>query len=105
MRVRTRAIAAAGITAFALLATACGGGSGNNPAPANSQAAGTGGGAISVRGCTPQNPLVPGNTAEVCGGNVLNTFVATLVHYNVKAATPENDIADSIQTKDNQNFT
>jgi oligopeptide transport system substrate-binding protein len=107
MRARTRAIAAAGVTAFALLATACGGGGNNNntPAPGNSQAGGSGGGAISVRGCTPQNPLVGGNTAEVCGGNVLSTFVSTLVHYSVKDATPEDDIAQSIETKDNQNFT
>ena len=66
MRVRTRAIAAAALTSFALVATACGGGGSNNPAPANSQAGGTGGGAISVRGCTRRtrwSPATPQRSA------------------------------------------
>src|SRR5207249_271924 len=60
---------------------------------------------ITVRGCTPQNPLVGGNTAEVCGANINSLFVAHLEHYAVDNATPENDIAESIETKDNQHFT
>ena len=80
----------------ALLAAACGGGnSGEAPAP---RAAGKTGGAITVRGCNPENPLVPSNTTETCGGNVLDASTAKLVHYNPETAAPENDIAESIET-------
>ena len=60
---------------------------------------------ITVRGCNPQNPLVPSNTTETCGGNVHRRSFAKLVHYNAETAKPENDIAESIETTDNQNFT
>ena len=63
------------------------------------------GGDITVRGCHPENPLIPGNTAETCGGNVLDVTTAKLVHYETEDAAPVNDIAESIETEDNQNFT
>ncbi|MGA8980621.1 MAG: ABC transporter substrate-binding protein, partial [Pedococcus sp.] len=62
-------------------------------------------GTVTVRGCNPQNPLVPSNTTETCGGNVLDAITAKLVHYNPETAAPENDIAEKIETEDNQNFT
>jgi len=102
MRGRTRAMVAAGFTSLALLATACGGG-GTTEDPGTSE--GTTGGDITIRGCTPQNALLPGNTSEVCGGNVLDAVGAKLVHYNADTAAPEMDIAESIETTDNQNFT
>lgn len=105
MRARTRAMAAASLTTLALLATACGGGGGDTTDPAASQPAGTAGGEISIQGCTPQKGLLPGLTSETCGGNVLDAISAKLVHYNTETAAPENDIADSIETTDNQNFT
>ncbi|WP_240977715.1 peptide ABC transporter substrate-binding protein [Knoellia koreensis] len=95
----------AGISAAALLAAACGGGdsgSGNN---ASGGGGGKTGGAVTVRGCNPQNTLIPSNTTETCGGNVLDAITAKLVHYNPENAAPENDIADKIETSDNQNFT
>ncbi|MET1006938.1 MAG: ABC transporter substrate-binding protein [Propionibacteriaceae bacterium] len=95
---------AAGLfTSIALVATACGGGGGNTTEPGTSE--GTTGGEITIRGCTPQNPLLPGNTSEVCGGNVLDAVGAKLVHYNADTAAPEMDIAQSIETTDNQTFT
>jgi oligopeptide transport system substrate-binding protein len=93
----------AGISAAALLAAACGGSDSGDAA--NTTAAGKTGGAITVRGCNPQNPLVPSNTTETCGGNVLDASTAKLVHYNAETAAPENDIAESIETEDNQTFT
>ena len=39
------------------------------------------------------------------GGNVLDAVTARLIHYNPDTAKPEMDIAQSIETKDNQNFT
>ena len=65
----------------------------------------SGGGEITVAGCTPQNPFVPANTNETCGGDVLDAVLAKLVRYNPDTAAPENDIAESIETTDNQNFT
>ncbi len=104
MRGRTRAALAAAITALALVATACGTG-GNTPTDPGGSEPAAGGGEISVRGCTPQNPLIGGNTAEVCGGNMLDVLTAKLMHYALKDATPEYDIAESIDTTDNINFT
>jgi oligopeptide transport system substrate-binding protein len=103
MRGRTGGMALAAITSIALLATACGGG-GSEPEPGSSQAGGTGG-EISLRGCTPQNPLIPANTNEACGNHVLDAILAKLVRYNPDTAAPELDVAQSIDTKDNQNFT
>ena len=62
MRVKARAMAAAAITSFALLATACGGGGDTAPEPGSSEPAGTTGGEITTAGCTPENPLIPGAT-------------------------------------------
>jgi oligopeptide transport system substrate-binding protein len=103
MRGRTRAMVAAGFTSLALLATACGGGGSTTEDPGTT--GGTTGGDISIRGCTPQNPLLPGNTSEVCGGNVLDAVMAKLVHYNAETAAPELDVAESVETTDNENFT
>jgi len=104
MRGRTGGMAAAALTALALFATACGGGGGSEPQPGTSQAGGQGG-EISVRSGTPQNPLIPGNSQEQNGNNILDAVTAKLVHYNTDTAAPELDIAQSIETKDNHNFT
>lgn len=102
MRGRTRAMAVTAFTSIALMATACGGGA---TTPGAESSGGQAGGEITIRGCTPQNPLLPGNTSEVCGGNVLDAVLAKLVHYNPDTAAPEMDIAESIETTDNQTFT
>ena len=113
MRITKRAAGLAGVATLALLATACG----TSPAPTTS-AGGTAapsgtaapapagsGGEIVIRGCTPENPLIAGNTSEVCGGNILDAVTSKLVHYNVDTAAPEMDIAESIETTDNKLFT
>jgi oligopeptide transport system substrate-binding protein len=104
MRGRTGGMALAAITSIALVATACGGG-GTEPQSEASQPGGQAGGEIAIRSCTPQNPLIPANTNEQCGGNLLDAILAKLVHYNTENAAPELDVAQSIDTKDNQNFT
>ncbi len=102
MRV-SRSIAATALVTVALAAGACGS-SNNNSSPAAGGAA-KDGGTITIRGCTPENPLVGSNTTEVCGGNVIDAVTAKLVHYNSKTAAPEMDIAESITTSDNKLFT
>lgn len=105
MRVKTRAMAAAAVTSLALLA-ACGGGGTETPEPGTSEeAGGQAGGEITVAGCTPENPLIPGATSEVCGGDIIDAMTSKLVRYNTENAAPENDIAESIETDDNQTFT
>jgi oligopeptide transport system substrate-binding protein len=94
-------MAVAAVTALALFASACGGGGDDD----EGDTGGSAGGEITVRGCNPENPLVPQNTAETCGGDVLDATVAKLVHYDAETAEPSNDIAESIETTDNQNFT
>jgi len=103
MRGRTRAMAAAAFTTVALVATACGGGS-NTEDPGTSES-GQAGGEISIYGCTPENALIPGNTNEACGANVVFPMTAQLVKYDTETTKPSNDIAESIETTDNQNFT
>jgi len=104
MRGRTRGMALAAITSIALVATACGGG-GSDPQPGSSQAGGQSGGEITVYGCTPKNPLVPGDTNEACGSYIVVPITAKLIRYDVENASPINDIAESIETKDNKLFT
>ena len=105
MRVNSRAMAVAGISAVALLATACGGDSGSDSTDAGSNGEGKTGGEIVMGGCNPENPLVAGNTAETCGGDVLDVLTAKLMKYDPETAEPSEDIAESIETEDNQNFT
>ena len=104
MRVKTRAMAAAAVTSLALLA-ACGGGGAEAPEPGTSQAPGQTGGEVVVAGCTPENPLIPGNTSETCGGDIVDAMAAKLVEYNTETAAPEFDVAESIETSDNKLFT
>ncbi|MGL5867225.1 MAG: peptide ABC transporter substrate-binding protein [Dermatophilaceae bacterium] len=89
------------MSAVALLAAGCSGGGDET----DSGSAGRTGGEITVRGCNPQNPLVPSNTTETCGGNVIDAIFSKLVRYDPETAEPQNDIAESIATNDNQTFT
>src|SRR5829696_4216831 len=100
MRGTTRTVAVAAMSAVALLAAGCG--SGDSDDTATSAAAGAKqGGEITVRGCNPENPLVPSNTTETCGGNVIDAVFSKLVHYDAETAEPKMDLAESIETTDN----
>ncbi len=72
MRGTTRTVAVAVMSAAALLAAGCGGG--DSSSGDGSTAAGKTGGEITIRGCNPENPLIPSNTTETCGGNVIDAF-------------------------------
>ncbi|NLT30214.1 MAG: ABC transporter substrate-binding protein [Propionibacterium sp.] len=106
MRGRTRLMAVAGMSAIAVIAAACGGGDGGgDTAGGGTDEPGKQGGEIVIRGCTPENPLVPGNTSETCGGDQVDAMTAKLVEYDTETAEPIMDLAESIETEDNQNFT
>jgi oligopeptide transport system substrate-binding protein len=88
----------------ALALTAC---SGGEPADTETSAAAEGGsstGIVTVNGNEPQNPLVPTNTNEVGGGKILDLIFAGLVYYDAEGA-PHNEVAESIETEDSQNYT
>lgn len=110
MRVqRKRGYRAVGLGVAAVLAlTGCGGGDESDtagPADPGSTAGANGpAGEISVRGCKPQNPLIPTNTNETCGGNILDNVTAKLVRYNPEGKA-QNDIAESIETDDALTYT
>ncbi|MDN5563484.1 MAG: ABC transporter substrate-binding protein [Luteococcus sp.] len=104
MRAR-RSLAAAALVTIAFTATACGGSTDNAGNGAGADGPAKDGGAITIRGCTPENPLIGSNTTEVCGGNVIDAVTSKLVRYNSDTAAPENDLAESIETTDNKVFT
>ncbi|MGJ3403697.1 peptide ABC transporter substrate-binding protein [Glutamicibacter sp. Je.9.36] len=85
--------------ALALTLSACGGGS-------NETAGGEGDGSYVVTANTtePQNGLLPANTNEVGGGRVMDLIFTGLVSYDAKGA-PVNELAESIETEDSQNYT
>jgi oligopeptide transport system substrate-binding protein len=104
MRGTTRTVAVAALSAVALLTAGCGGGGESGDTETSAAGAKTGG-EITIRGCTPENSLIPSNTGETCGGDIIDATTAKLVKYDAETAKPQNDIAESIETTDNQNFT
>ncbi|MCL6667059.1 MULTISPECIES: peptide ABC transporter substrate-binding protein [Streptomyces] len=100
MRGATHAKWAACATAVALAATACGGGGSDS-----GSGSGSGSGVLSSSWGDPQNPLEPANTNEVQGGKVLDMIFRGLKRYDPKTGAAQDMLAESIDTKDSQNFT
>ena len=96
-RIGVAAIALAAAGALAL--TGCTSGS-----PESTGGAGSSTAVITTNGSEPQNPLVPTNTNETGGGKILDAIFAGLVYYDADGA-PHNDMAESIETEDAQNYT
>lgn len=96
-RIGVAAIALAAAGALAL--TGCTSGS-----PESTGGAGSSTAVITTNGSEPQNPLVPTNTNETGGGKILDAIFAGLVYYDAEGA-PHNDMAESIETEDAQNYT
>ena len=99
---RTRWIAGAAVLALAL--TACGGDDDGGDDGDGGDAAEPVG-AVTVDGCEPENPFIPANTNETCGGNLLDAIFTKLVGYNPETAEPEMAVAESIESEDSQNWT
>ena len=93
---RTRLAGVALLAAASLTLAACGGGGGSSST--------SGSDIIKGHSIEPQNPLIPTNTNEVGGGNIIDMVFAGLVSYKVDG-TPQNEVADSIQSDDNQTWT
>lgn len=81
--------------ALVLPLTACG----------SSSAGGSEDNIIRVYGCEPQNPLIPTDTNEVCGGNPETLLFSELIGFDAKG-NPKNEVADSIEANgDNTEYT
>lgn len=98
---------------LALSLGACAGGGGDTQSAAQSEvdkedsaaaAADAGTAVITANSTEPQNPLIPGNTNEVGGGNVVDLLFAGLVYYDAQGEV-HNDMAESIETEDSQTYT
>jgi len=92
---RTRLAGVAMLAVASLILAACGGGD---------EDSGSGSAIITTQGTEPQNPLIPTNTNEVGGGNIIDLTFAGLVSYEVDG-TPQNEVAESIESGDNKTWT
>ena len=95
------------LLALALGATACGGSENEaSPTPSGSSTGGATGGTFSLSINDPENPLLPGNTAESEGNQVLESLMTGLVQYNVDSSEVEyNGVAESIESQDQTTWT
>lgn len=96
---RFGAVAIALAAAGALTLSGCTSGDTGSTGEAGSSTA-----VITTNGNEPQNPLVPTNTNEVGGGKILDAIFAGLIYYDADGS-PVNDMAESIETDDAQNYT
>lgn len=102
----TRAAAGIGTAVLALALVGCSSGSGSSDASGSDAGGGVKAGtAVTINGCEPQNPLIPSNTNETCGGNVIDNLFVGLVTYNAGTAAPENAVASSIESSDQKVWT
>jgi oligopeptide transport system substrate-binding protein len=90
-RRRFTTLATAGVAALAVILTGCGGSSGGKSGSSTKST-----GPLTIYGCKPQNPLIPSDTNEVCGGNIEDAVFRGLVKYNPDTAQPELSMAKSI---------
>src|SRR3954468_18612145 len=95
-----RGLAAA--AAAALLLTACSSNSDSGSSNKSESSAG-GQGIVTAWSSEPQNPLVPANTNESGGTKIIQSVISGLVYYDAKGE-PHNDLAESIETKDQVNY-
>ncbi|MFD2092037.1 peptide ABC transporter substrate-binding protein [Blastococcus deserti] len=98
---RSSSLVATAIAA-ALLMTACGGG-GEEAAEEGGTA--EGGGTFSMYIGEPQNPLVPGNTTESEGDQVVNSLWTGLIGYSNDGEVEYTGVAESIESEDNTTWT
>ncbi|GAA1508111.1 ABC transporter substrate-binding protein [Sphaerisporangium rubeum] len=103
MRVTKGAQIVVGTALLALAVAACGGGGGDTSGAGSS--AGTGAaGAVRVEIAEPQHDLIPGNTTETSGAEVLNALFVGLVDYDADKK-PYNRVAESIESEDSKTWT
>ncbi|MGP5362361.1 peptide ABC transporter substrate-binding protein [Brachybacterium tyrofermentans] len=90
--------------AAAVTLAACSGGDSGGGSGSGSDSGGGSGEPVLANGTEPQNPLIPTNTNEVGGGRVITSVFSGLVYYTADGKV-ENEVAESIESEDNQNWT
>lgn len=98
---RPAALVATGV-AGAMLLSACGGGGDDG---GSGGGGGGGAGSFSMYIGEPENPLVPGNTTESEGDQVVNSLWTGLVKFTEDGEVDYSGVAESIESEDNQNWT
>ncbi|MDR1034260.1 MAG: ABC transporter substrate-binding protein [Bifidobacteriaceae bacterium] len=103
MKKLSKLIAGASVFALAVVGlTACGGSGDSGSGDAAS--GGDPNAIISVSGCEPERPLVPGDTGETCAGDPIDVMYSGLVRLSA-AGEAVNEVAESIETTDSKVFT
>ncbi|MGY1639950.1 ABC transporter substrate-binding protein [Geodermatophilus sp. SYSU D00703] len=97
---RSAALIATGLSG-AMLLSACGGGDDEG----GGSGASADGGTFSMYIGEPENPLVPGNTTESEGDQVVNSLWTGLVKYSPEGAVEFTGVAESIESEDNTTWT
>ncbi|MCW2699149.1 MAG: oppA [Blastococcus sp.] len=98
---RSGALIAAGVAGTMVL-SACGG---SDDTKSGDTAASASGGTYSIYIGEPENPLVPGNTSESEGAQVIEALWTGLVEYGDDGSTEYTGVADSIESDDNTTWT
>jgi oligopeptide transport system substrate-binding protein len=100
---RSAALVAAGV-AGSMLLSACGGAAdGSEGLDGPGQA--TTGGSFSIEIREPSNPLVPGNTTESEGAQIVQSLWTGLIQYEHDGAASYTGVAESIESEDNITWT
>ena len=96
----------AALLVLALGAAACGGGGdeGNTETEAETTE-GKAGGTFSLYIGEPENPLIPSNTSETEGGQVLDALFTGLVQYDPETTEQTEGVAESIESEDSKTWT
>lgn len=98
MRIKRAAVVTTAVLMSASLLAACGGG--------GSSSGGSADGIYSIYIGEPENPLVPGNTTESEGSQVLEALFTPLVTFNDEDNSVEyNGVAESVESEDNTTWT
>ena len=92
-------LVSATICALALLASGCGGGSDTKGAQQSSSSQSSNNTVVSAHGCEPAKPLIPSNTVESCGGQVVDAINSKLVRFD-NHGKAHNDLASEIKGND-----
>ncbi len=99
---RKRMRVSATLLTLALAATACGGGEGES----GNEGSGEPGGTFSLYIGEPENPLIPSNTSETEGGQVVDALFTGLVEYDPDTTElAMTGVAESVESEDSQNWT
>jgi oligopeptide transport system substrate-binding protein len=100
---RSAALIGAGI-AGAMVLSACGGSS-DDEGSGSAEGEGTAGGTYTMAVNNPENPLVPGNTTESEGAQIVKALWTGLVEYAEDGEVEYTGVAESIESEDNTTWT